>query len=1087
MTDRARRHNTDRELRYRAADFFLLRAATLPSTQWLSLLEACTAQSPTGWPTTYEQGLRTLLDQPAVAAALALAAPDLVDALAAPSELTNRERERDRRRAVAALGRYINRMSVRPTPLGLIAGVADGRFGEQAQAPSYPKTVLAEPSAHRPYARMDMGWILHLHKALADPDALPAELPVVVNDLAHIARGRVWLADSDAYGEQEARSISVRASAPVRLALSLAAVPQPLGELRAAITEEFRTAQPEQIDGLLRHLMELGVLVTAQRPPLVQSDGRCDPARLLPEAALSAHTAELEALGVLLEEFNQTAGTLEAPSLQRAVRGLVREMTPGYAGTHSLQIDTRLSVADGSPVLPAEAAGLAEQAAHAIAVLGLAVPYPGTLRTYAECFVERYGAGAEIPVLELLCEETGLGAPPGYQRPERTYPLPGQSAPRTTPAVKLRERLLARMALDAAARGSVQVDLDEGGWWEELAQLRSERDGRIPLPAMDIHLQLAPPGPGQERWRAVVCGSAVAYAGRTFARFEHLLSAEARTGLAALAAAESAYTPSCIVAELGYIPASARVANVAIRAREAEFELPVNIATSLPEDRVVRPRDIVVGVRENRLYLRSLRHDRELLVVQHSMLNPLLAPNLCRFLLEVSATEFYAAGPFDWAEYDESLPFLPRLVRGDVVLRRARWMLRTEDIAADENALRKLGDAEFRVAVEDWRRRWSVPSQVYLTFGDNYILLDLDAAPSLADLRDELTKSQGGVVRMEEVLPALEAGQVRDASGHAYAAEYVIPVVLEGSEAQAAAKRREVLPPRSAVTAATPEDRIRPVGSDWLFISLYGEPDSHDFLLVDEVRSFAQDLEPLTEGGHPFFLRYGDPAPHLRLRFPASDPRRRAELAARVIAWADRLLAEERIVDFTLSTYRREIERYGGVQCIEDAERLFQLDSAVCVQLLGHLASGASELPRPVFVALSLDRLVRSLLPTVDEVRAVARSVGGGTDGGELYREWSRQIWQADTVDGVERKLLAELEAVWREPGGAFAHKLGHLEAARQLTAGRHDIVRSLMHMHCNRMGLRRDDERACYGVWRRLTDRRANMRQAATTGADAS
>ena len=43
MTDRARRHNTDRELRYRAADFFLLRAATLPSTQWLSLLDACTA------------------------------------------------------------------------------------------------------------------------------------------------------------------------------------------------------------------------------------------------------------------------------------------------------------------------------------------------------------------------------------------------------------------------------------------------------------------------------------------------------------------------------------------------------------------------------------------------------------------------------------------------------------------------------------------------------------------------------------------------------------------------------------------------------------------------------------------------------------------------------------------------------------------------------------------------------------------------------------------------------------------------------------------------------------------------------------
>ena len=640
----------------------------------------------TGWQTTYEQGLRTLLDRPAVAAALALAAPDLVDALAAPSEPNNRERERDRRRAVAALGRYINRMSVRPTPLGLIAGVADGRFGEQEQAPSYPKTVLAEPSAHRPYARMDMGWILHLHKALADPDALPAELPVVVNDLAHIARGRVWLADSDVYGEQEARSISVRASAPVRLALSLAAVLQPLGELRAAIMAEFRTAQPGQIDGLLRHLMELGVLVTAQRPPLVQSDGRCDPARLLPEAALSAHAAELEALGELLEEFNQTAGTLEAPSLQRAVRGLVREMTPGYAGTHSLQIDTRLTFADGSPVLPAEAAGLAEQAAHAIAVLGLAVPYPGTLRTYAECFVERYGAGAEIPVLELLCEETGLGAP----RPdisalsERTrFPDSPRRAPR--PPSSSGRRLLWG---DGAGRGGARecAGRPRRGRLVAGARPAAVRARRPDSAARHGHPPAARPagagsgavargglrlgrglcGPHLRPLRASAQRRGPSRAGRARRRRVrvHAVLHRRRTRLHPGLGAGG---------ERGDPRARGRVRTAGQRRDQP-----------CPRTRVVRPRDIVVGVRENRLYLRSLRHDRELLVVQHSMLNPLLAPNLCRFLLEVSATQLYAAGPFDWAEYDESLPFLPRLVRGDVVLRRARWMLRTEDIAADE-------------------------------------------------------------------------------------------------------------------------------------------------------------------------------------------------------------------------------------------------------------------------------------------------------------------------------------------------------------------------------------------------------------------
>src|SRR5262249_58030339 len=61
-----------------------------------------------------------------------------------------------------------------------------------------------------------------------------------------------------------------------------------------------------------------------------------------------------------------------------------------------------------------------------------------------------------------------------------------------------------------------------------------------------------------------------------------------------------------------------------------------------------------------------------------------------------------------------------------------------------------------------------------------------------------------------------------------------------------------------------------------------------------------------------FFLRYGDPDWHLRLRFHGEPARLLGEVLPALHAAAAPLLADGRLWRVQLDTYEREVERYGG-------------------------------------------------------------------------------------------------------------------------------------------------------------------------------
>ncbi|GAA2243376.1 hypothetical protein GCM10010430_26340 [Kitasatospora cystarginea] len=1050
---------------YVARDFFLLRAPGLPTRELTSLLAAGTGPAgadPSGWEARYLQGLLELWARPGVRSAISLAAPDLARAVAGIDTLS----ARDQRRMMMSLGRYLNRMSMRATPLSTVAGVAVGTFGgtDSAAAPAR----LGVPAISTAVARPDMGWVLHLFKAVTGAPQVRTELELRANDLIHRGRGRAWLSTADAYGEGSRRSASVRWSPAVQLVLESARTPKTFGELRDELTQRYPTVPPEKVTALLDQLVELDFLITAHRPALLETSEQPPLSARLATAYDSDATAALTSAEAAVAEFNAVGDVAALEALQEQIAPLARRVSEDYTGP-LLRVDARLNV-PAPPVLPAEVQALAEDAAEVLATVGDVYQYPWQLRDYATAFTERYGAQAEVPVLEVLSEETGLGAPNSYQNPPRSFEL----QPMTTrdPSREGRDAVLHRLAADALSRGSLEVVLDER-WIAELGQFADDRPLR---PAIDVHLQVVPPTAPGSGWRGVV--TAVAHGGRTFARFHDLLGAEGRRGLEELAEAEAALLPGVAVVELTYLPERARAANVSVRPAVRALELPVNVAPGRPAHEVIALEDVVVGVREGRLYLHSPVLGCDLHVTQHTMLNPLMAPNVGRFLLDVSSAAFHGVSSFEWGGLAGSMPFLPRVVRRDLVLKRARWLLRAAELPAGCTS----SSAAFTAAVAAWREQWNVPRLAYLTQGDNTILLDLESAPSLEELRLAAARDTAAFqLQIDEALPGPEEGFLRDAADAPFVAEVVVPVVRE----QRAPAPRAVAPARRRITEA---ERSRPVGGPWVYAKLYVEQDAQDALLLEEVTALTRSLAEGRLAGQPFYLRYGDPAPHLRLRFRAADPARAAALLGEVAQWAHGLAVEGRITDVTFETYRREIERYGGPDLIDAAEGLFCRDSAATLALLRHLASpaqaGETALDRTALTALSLETVGRVLVPDFAERHALVRSMAGSQAGGVEYRAVARRLWQGYTAPaGGEAAALGQVRAAWQSEGVGYAAQVAKLAAAGELWSDQTSILRSLFHMHCNRMGLRREGEDAAYGMWRRLLDRVATAEGVPTAG----
>lgn len=1000
---------------YEPVDRVLVRAPLLAVETYLSL----PAESDPG----------RLLADPLVRSAIAVGSPDLFAQL---------ERGEDdgpaARRAQGKLLRYLIRMSTRPTPFGMFAGVALARLGDT--------TDLRINGAPRTSSRPDMGWLLAFVGRLEQRPDVRRELRFFSNPAAWTYAGRVLLAERAALDGGDAVGVGIRATAAVRRALALARTPV---SWTCLVRELLATpgATQDKVERLITELCKQTFLLAELRPPLTRPAPARHVARCL--AGVRAASAERAALADLLDATTawDELGLEERPAAYRRVGDLAAVAVPGHDTAHT-QVDSALVIAGGITERVGRAAA---RAAELLLRLG-PPPAVGHLEPYLGAFVNRYGTDREVALPELLDPDRGLGPHSASRR--------GRADADASRLATQRDATLRTIAIDALRNRKLAAELDEATIAKLTRATPSAATAPISLDLAVVVLAGCAADIDAGNFRLLVGANLGAQAaGRNLGRFAMSLGGEAIAMLATVAAAEVAHDPAALHAELVYAPRRGRSTNVVVRPSLYEHEVVVGTTPGVGAPHAIPLAELLVGVRDRRFYVRWPRLPGDLHVHAGHMLSPGGAPTACRFLEDVAYGGRMLMRSFDWGATAQ-LPFLPRIEAEGIVLSPARWRL---DVARRDADLPPDRD-DFATRLARWRADWMVPRRVYLTVADNRLLLDLDAPGQAELLREELLPLEGaGAILLQEPLPGPDHAWLQGPRGH-HVAELVVSLVqrappevavIDAVTAQAPGARTATAPPG-------PGARLRPPGSAWLYVKLYGSRDVEDDLLTGPVRELGQLATGSGLAERWFFLRYADPAPHLRIRFGGDPERLLTALLPRVCAVAADLIADGSCERLSVDTYEREIERYGGIAAMETAEAIFAVDSIAVVELLALRRRDLPTIDETTLAVLSVDALLDGLgLDIAQRLRWYGEHVHAKHDAGGEYRE--RKV--------AFRRLLGDPQALSSEPGGEalgrvlharhaalapLARHLHALERDGRLTKAVDRVCESYVHLHCNRL-----------------------------------
>ncbi|MFG2845369.1 lantibiotic dehydratase [Kitasatospora sp. NPDC048296] len=998
-------------------DAVLLRAAAIPVKQeWPDLAGGDAGQ--------WRAWLHQVWSNEEFAEAVTVASPVVADRVRAVAA-GQTPPDRQLRRLTVSVLRYALRASGRATPFGLFAGIAPARIGD--------RLALSLGGAHQALARPDAAWLSAAVAALEADAVLLGRLTAVANPLCFNRGDRLvvpWQASPTPGGDPV--EVAVRRTRPVEAVLGTAAAPVRVAVLARQLTAEFPTAAPGSVRGLLSSLVAQRVLLTALQPPMTATDPLAHVLAVLDQAQADTVPTVAPLLQLLREthEVLQRHNRAEKPGERREQRQrLAQAMTKALACEKPVMLDLRL---DAALTLPRQVAAEAEAA---VTVLTRLTPQPDgnpVWRDYRDRYLNRYGTGAVVPVLEITNPDGGIGFPARYR--ETLHEIP-------RPALTGRDARLLALAQAAAVEGRTETVLDE----RAVTDLARVPAGHHAQPHAELTFTITAPTRARldsGDFTLTVTGTPRA-AGTTAGRFIPLLGADDRDRMIAAYAALPTLAAEAIPVQLSAPPLHTRVQNVGRAPAVLPLLLPLAEHPDPAGPEVLDLRDLAVCGDHERMWLVSLSTGRP---VEARVMSAVEFRNntqpLARFLCEITTAHTPTYTGFDWGAAAQ-LPFLPRVRYRRTVLAPARWRL-----AAAELPPATAPWPKWREAADRWLTLYRAPDRVFLTQHDLRLRLDLSESAHLVLLRDHLADHPAA--ELTEA-PADEAFGWIDGRPH----EITMPLASTLRPVPTARRRPGLLRTRGHLPGA----------AAYLSAKVYGHPHRHTEILTAHlpVLLAAFDTAPPL-----WFLRYTDPDPHLRLRLPLPDTAAYGPAALHLGAWAARLRDLGLITHLQLDTYQPEAGRYGHGPALAAAEAVFAADSRAAVAQLRLTAASGLD-PRAV---------------TAAGMAAMATGFHGGADAG---MRWLTSTIPAGSPTPVPREVHQQAvrladpghdRATLREtPAGAdvadaWAQRDAVLATYRdQLTATDPDddeVLLSLLHMHHVRaLGIDRDRERLCHRLAR--------------------
>jgi lantibiotic biosynthesis protein len=875
------------------ADFFVLRAPLLPLesiSQWAEgarALQAC-SEGAGGDDGELEHDLdadRVLLrrrlaelaadDQ--VVAALELASPDLVDALVEWRDHPGSKRSRSAERALV---RYLTRLGSRPDLFGLAGAYTLGKFSEHTRLGLAPRSRLER------HVAVDAGAMRDLVRAACSEAIDDPGFVVRSNPGVYRVGGRIRVA-ARKKGSSAHRLVEMKATPSIELALRAARTAISVGSLVDVLVADGSPADhaPDVVRRLIRNevLLPAAELAVTGHEPMIQAK---ESLAALPNAEV--YTTALDQAAAALSSVELGRGLVDAVAAALKSAGVERKRyihvdarRPG-----ELRLSRRL---------------LAEMRRTVDVLAAVAPPPADAFAPFAEAFERRFGTRS-VPVLEVLDPDLGIRLGADGDAPEE----------RPRPHAATRSRVLLGL-VDRGRAGGGRVELTPA----DVKALSAGRPQELPTSfGLLTGLTVADGSVEGGEFRLVeptVIGSpGVRLLGR-LCRSDPELAELVREHLRR----EAEQSPDTILAEVTVAPETEIGLNITQRPLLRDWEIEYGGPSGAPVGRRLEPSDLLVSVESGEVILRSASLGRRVLPVSTTAMNPMwVSLPAARFLLSLNSQRAPGALVWGWGELGDA-PVLPRVTHARAILTLGRW-----NVPADEFAEVRAGtDAAGFRRLQNWRVARGIPRYANLDHPKSKLLVDFGNVLSV----DAFLAITGGLdmIRFVES-PITGASPVRGEDG-SYAHELIIPFIHARDAIRTASRKQAPVPEQHR--------RFTP-GSEWLYANLFGPAGAADRVLVDHVGPVARAVRESRIACDWFFIRYSDPAHHLRVRFHG-DP---SVLLTRVLpalndALAD-ALTDGLLYRVSLDTYEREVERYGGLDGVQLMEQIAAADSDAVVRIL---------------------------------------------------------------------------------------------------------------------------------------------------------
>ncbi|GAA2344961.1 lantibiotic dehydratase [Streptomyces cuspidosporus] len=934
--------------------------------------------------------------------ALAAASPILFQQVAAILDGKHTD-ARHVRRAVLSLASYLLRWNHRPTPFGVFAGVVSTRVG---QAPR-----MAWSGKQRTVLRADADWLTDVITRLEQSPGLLARLDVVANNAGqqrgnrHVVPGLA----SDAHAKLLAPvELSIRRTRPVTAALTAAVTPVPYSSLLRSLAERFPAARPDQLSSLLADLLSKHILISSLWPPMTCTD-------TLTHVCEQLEKADATSIPDIADLASQLASIRDGVNHPDTAA----PWTPGTRLTQSMQqvsgatrvpllVDT---VLDCDVQVPEH---LVREAAEAATVMYRLTPHPygyPQWRDYHQRFRARYGAGAMVPVLDLVAD-SGLGLPADYLGADRTR------APRH---LVERDETILTLLQQAMLDDSPEIVLTKAAVSELAA---GDTELFLPVPRAEVAVEIHAASLDAIRrsdYRLLITG-APRPGSSMLGRFAHLLPPEAQSALASSYATAS---PGAIPAQLSFPPRRRRNENVTRTMQVLPHVIPLGEHLS-PGPGVIPLTDLAVTADARQFYLVEMSTGRRIEPrVPHALEASVHTPPLARFLAEITISRCAVYKAFNFGAAAR-LPYLPRVRYKRTVLAPARWLLAAEDLPG-----RRVTMPDWETALDRWRDKFRVPDRVALVEYDQQLPIDLSQRLHRAVLRARLDNTRRIELR--------ETPGPGDRAWIGRPHELLIPLKL--------ANTAGLRPAAPVFTApAVTSKALMPGRASILHAQLHAHPQRSDEILTGHLPGL---LAQFTDPPRWWFRRHRDTTrpdsdQHLALYLHLPTPDDYGAVSAILHNWADALHDQRLASRLELATYQPQTGRYGRGPALDAAHAVFAADSAAC-QAQIHLTSGNTDTGHALTAASMYDLATQFTGDADQAADWLTRHLP--REQGPLDRALLRQALALTHPDETALRSIPggpNVAAAWQDRAAALHMYRDRLAAQRDP----HTVLLSLLHQH---------------------------------------